>query len=145
MEVDFHTCYIPILKALILILILSVEGTLTCVISFAFFFLLPDFPENSKWLNKEETAYVVARLEADQGKSASERKITLRDVARVFKDPKILVGGFMYFGVILKILTRLTYSSNYQYRIDSSRLRLCLFLSRHHPIVRLLPDSNPIA
>jgi MFS family permease len=81
--------------------IFILEGTLTCVVAILFFFLLPDFPEEAKWLKEDERAYVRARLEADQGKNAIEHKITLRDVGRVFKDPKIIVGGFMYFGLIV--------------------------------------------
>jgi MFS family permease len=81
--------------------IFIIEGTLTCIISFFFFFLLPDFPERSDWLTKEEKAYVMARLEADQGKSAAERKITVQDVVQVFKDPKIIFGGLAYFGLVV--------------------------------------------
>jgi hypothetical protein len=81
--------------------IFILEGTLTCVVSFAFFFLIPTFPEQAKWLRPEERAYVSARLRADQGKSALERKITFKDVMNVFKDPKVLIGGFMYFGLIV--------------------------------------------
>lgn len=81
--------------------IFILEGILTCVVSFFFFFLLPTFPEDSKWLRPDEKAYVKARLYADQGKSAAERNITFGDVVNVFKDPKIIVGGFMYFGLIV--------------------------------------------
>jgi len=81
--------------------IFILEGTLTCVVSFAFFFLIPTFPEDAKWLRPEEKAYVRARLQEDQGKSALERKITLKDVANVFKDPKVFIGGLMYFGLIV--------------------------------------------
>ncbi len=90
--------------------IFILEGTLTCVVSFFFFFLLPDFPENSNWLSPEEKQYVTARLEADQGKSAVERKITVRDVLNVFKDFKIILGGFAYFGLI-GMLSSLTFCS----------------------------------
>ena len=38
------------------------------------------------------------RLRADQGRSAAERKIRFKDVVTIFKDFKIFVGGFMYFG-----------------------------------------------
>lgn len=62
---------------------------------------MSDFPEQAKWLTEEERAYVKARLHVDQGRSALERKITLKDVGRVFKDYKIIVGGFMYFGLIV--------------------------------------------
>jgi predicted MFS family arabinose efflux permease len=76
--------------------IFILEGLLTVIVSFFFFFLLPNFPEEVKWLSEDERAYVKARLQIDQGKSARERPITFKDVVRIFKDPKILVGGFMY-------------------------------------------------
>jgi MFS family permease len=81
--------------------IFILEGVLTCIVSFFFFFLIPAFPEDAKWLTPEERAYVKARLQADQGKSAAERKIKMKDVGRVFKDFKVIVGGFMYFGLIV--------------------------------------------
>ncbi len=81
--------------------IFILEGTLTCLVAFIFYFVIPDFPEDAKWLGEEERAYVKARLRADQGRSAAERKITVRDVGNVFKDFKIFVGGFMYFGLIV--------------------------------------------
>ncbi|KAF2100640.1 MFS general substrate transporter [Rhizodiscina lignyota] len=81
--------------------IFILEGTLTCVVSFFFFFLLPVFPEDAKWLTPEEKQYVKARLYADQGRSAAERAITASDVRNVFKDAKVFVGGFMYFGLIV--------------------------------------------
>lgn len=63
--------------------------------------MLPNFPEESKWLSEDERAFVKARLQIDQGKSARERKMTIGDVGRVFKDPKVAIGGFMYFGLIV--------------------------------------------
>ncbi|KAF2184415.1 MFS general substrate transporter [Zopfia rhizophila CBS 207.26] len=81
--------------------IFILEGVLTCVVSFFFYFLLPNFPEEAKWLSEDERAYIKARLQQDQGKSAAERAITVRDVGQVFKDPKVIVGGFMYFGLIV--------------------------------------------
>ncbi|GAB7364888.1 hypothetical protein MBLNU230_g5679t1 [Neophaeotheca triangularis] len=81
--------------------IFILEGGLTVLVSFIFFFTLPDFPEESKWLSPEERHYVSARLRADQGSSARERKITLRDIGNVFKDYKVVVAGFMYFGLVV--------------------------------------------
>ncbi|KAI5457067.1 major facilitator superfamily domain-containing protein [Mariannaea sp. PMI_226] len=81
--------------------IFILEGSLTVFVSFFFFFLLPDFPEESKWLTKEEKEFVAARLQADQGRASAERKITLKDVGKVFKDYKVILGGFMYFGLIV--------------------------------------------
>ena len=81
--------------------IFILEGVLTCLVAISFFFFLPDFPEDAKWLTEEERAYVKARLRVDQGRSAAERPITLRDIRNVFKDYKVFVAGFMYFGMIV--------------------------------------------
>ena len=77
------------------------EGTLTCVIALIWYFVIPDFPEDAKWLTPEERLFIKARLQDDQGKSAIERRITPRDVLNVFKDYKVFLGGFMYFGLIV--------------------------------------------
>lgn len=81
--------------------IFILEGILTCLIALSFFFLLPAFPEDATWLTSSERTYIKARLQADQGKSAAERKISAKDVFNVFKDYKIFLGGFMYFGLIV--------------------------------------------
>ncbi|KAF7876760.1 hypothetical protein EAF04_001843 [Stromatinia cepivora] len=81
--------------------IFILEGLLTCVVALGFFFLIPSFPEDAKWLTSDERAYVKARLQVDQGRSAAERKITFKDALRVFKDYKVILGGFMYFGMII--------------------------------------------
>ncbi|WPH01891.1 Hypothetical protein R9X50_00474500 [Acrodontium crateriforme] len=77
------------------------EGSLTVLVAIAFFFCIPDFPEQAKWLKEDERAYVAARLRADQGRSAIERQIGVKDIGRVFKDWKVVVAGFMYFGLIV--------------------------------------------
>jgi MFS family permease len=77
------------------------EGVLTCLVAASFFFLIPSFPDDAKWLTEEERTYVRARLQVDQGRSAAERKITTRDILNVFKDYKVFLGGFMYFGLIV--------------------------------------------
>ena len=81
--------------------IFILEGVLTCVVAIFFFWMIPNFPEDAKWLKEDERQYVKARLQIDQGRSAAERDITVRDVGRVFKDFKIILGGFMYFGLIV--------------------------------------------
>jgi MFS family permease len=81
--------------------IFILEGCLTCIVAVIFFFFIPSFPEDAKWLTEEERNYIRARLQVDQGRSAAERKITLRDVGRVFKDYKVYIGGLMYFGLIV--------------------------------------------
>jgi len=81
--------------------IFILEGCLTCIVAAIFFFFIPSFPEDAKWLTEEERNYIRARLQVDQGRSAAERKITLRDIGRVFKDYKVYIGGLMYFGLIV--------------------------------------------
>ncbi|ESZ92196.1 putative Uncharacterized transporter [Sclerotinia borealis F-4128] len=81
--------------------IFILEGVLTCVIALLFFFLLPSFPEDAQWLTPDERAYVKARLQVDQGQSGAERKITFKDAIHVLKDYKVILGGFMYFGMII--------------------------------------------
>ena len=91
--------------------IFILEGVLTCVVALCFFFVIPDFPEDAKWLTEDERAYVKARLRVDQGRSAAERNITAKDVLNVFKDYKVFLGGFMYFGLIVPAYgTRHTFS-----------------------------------
>ena len=70
-----------------------IEGLLTVVVSFLFFFVIPDFPENSKFLTERERAFVKRRIEEDQGKAALERPIRFRDVINVFKDYKVRPGN----------------------------------------------------
>lgn len=81
--------------------IFILEGALTVFVSFFFYFLLPDFPEDVKWLDKEEREYVQARLRKDVGRAASDRSITLRDIGKALSDPKVIAGGFAYFGLIV--------------------------------------------
>lgn len=81
--------------------IFILEGLLTCVVSFLFFFIIPNFPEDAKWLTTAEREYIKARLQDDQGKSALEKRITARDVFNCLSDYRYIIGGFMYFGLIV--------------------------------------------
>ncbi|TCD62575.1 hypothetical protein EIP91_006725 [Steccherinum ochraceum] len=75
------------------------EGALTCVLSILLFFLISDFPEEVTWLTPEEKAFVKTRLEEDAGVSQRHEKITLRYALSVISDYKVIIGGFMYFGL----------------------------------------------
>lgn len=78
------------------------EGLLTCVVAIVWYFAISDFPEDAKWLSEEERAFVKGRLQADQGRSNFEHKLGLKDVGRFFSmDLKFILGGFMYFGLIV--------------------------------------------
>ena len=64
------------------------EGVLTCVVSAALYFLIPDFPEEATWLTTEEKEFVKARLHEDVGKSRRHDPLTPRRVLDVIKDCK---------------------------------------------------------
>ncbi|KAK4067983.1 hypothetical protein Trihar35433_6543 [Trichoderma harzianum] len=82
--------------------IFIIEGGLTVFVSFFFFFLLPDFPEEAKWLTEDERVYVAQRLRVDQGTGSGHvKRMTMKDILNVFKDWKVIAGGFMYFGLIV--------------------------------------------
>lgn len=66
--------------------IFIIEGAITCVFAIVWFFCIPDFPEDVKWMNEEERAFIKAKLEADSGNSAHHIQIGFKDVVKVFKD-----------------------------------------------------------
>lgn len=68
------------------------------MVSFLFYFVIVDFPEEAKFLTDEERAFVKARLQEDVGESARETEITLKDVLAVFKDCEFLL--FFFFTVL---------------------------------------------
>ena len=87
--------------------IFIIEGLLTCVCAAFFFFIVPNFPEDAKFLSVAEKEFIKQRVAEDQGKSAIERRIGFSDAVNVFKDYKIIVGGFMYFGLIVPAYSKL--------------------------------------
>ena len=74
---------------------------MTVICATVVFFFGPDFPEEAKWLSDDEKAFVKARLAEEMGDSQLIAKTTWRDVLGVFKDFKIVLGGLMYFGLIV--------------------------------------------
>ena len=107
--------------------IFIIEGGITVFFSFFFYFLLPNFPEQVTWLKDDERAYVTAKLQRDQGQAGLERPITLKDVINVMKDFKVIVGGFMYFGLIVPAYSYAYFAptilSNYGYGKIQTQLR----------------------
>ena len=98
-----------------------------------FFFLIPSFPEDARWLSEDERAYVTARLRKDQGRSAVERAISAKDVVNVFKDFKIFLGGFV--SVLRKPASGSTYSEVSHSMFPSSHFILRLSLKLSFPIL----------
>ncbi|KAF5013210.1 hypothetical protein FDECE_789 [Fusarium decemcellulare] len=83
--------------------IFIIEGAITVVCGLVFYFFLPDFPEDTKWLTDDERAYASARLQIEQGRSSVERKVTFKDVIQTLKDYKVLLGGLMYFSLVVPV------------------------------------------
>ncbi|KAG0131183.1 major facilitator superfamily domain-containing protein [Tuber indicum] len=81
--------------------IFILEGVLTCVISLLFYFIITDFPEGATFLTDAEREFVRDRLREDVGDPVQEAKLTPKVALGVFKDFKIFIGGFMYFGIVV--------------------------------------------
>lgn len=62
------------------------EGVLTAVVALVWFFVIPDFPEDVKWMNEEEREFIRAKLAKDVGKAAQHTRLGPREVLGVFKD-----------------------------------------------------------
>lgn len=63
-----------------------IEGILTCVVAIGCFFVVPDFPEDAKWLTEEEREFLRDKLAKDTGTAAVDASMNWRDVIAVFKD-----------------------------------------------------------
>lgn len=77
------------------------EGLMTAGCATALYFLISDFPEETKWLSDDEKAFVKARLAEDIGDSQLDAHPTWRDVLGVLKDFKIILGGLASFGLVV--------------------------------------------
>jgi MFS family permease len=115
--------------------IFILEGVLTCVVAGSFFFLIPSFPEDAKWPTPEERSYIKARLQADQGRSAAERKISIRDVGRVFKDYKVILVSPKFSEQYSLLCINSRVSSNVQQPVEHPKCHTAsgTFYSRMSP------------
>lgn len=75
--------------------IFVLEGLATIVIGCASYPLIPDFPEDARWLSQDEKDFIITRA----GISRQQiEPINIRHIARFFADIKNIAGGLMYFG-----------------------------------------------
>ena len=77
------------------------EGLMTVGCAVVVFFLISDFPEESRWLSDDEKAFVKARLAEDTGDSQLNVHPTWREALGVLRDFKLVLGGLAYFGLIV--------------------------------------------
>lgn len=70
------------------------QGAVTFVIAVAGFFLLPDFPHNTKWLTQEERDLAVSRMELDTVENQGETSTT-EGLKQAIRDPMVWVFAAM--------------------------------------------------
>ncbi|KAK9312823.1 major facilitator superfamily domain-containing protein [Lipomyces starkeyi] len=80
-------------------LLFLVEGLPSIILAFVAFFFLPDSPEKSRFLSKEEKEVAKARAIRQVGHDGSTRvgSISLKDVRAALIDPKNWITALMYF------------------------------------------------
>jgi hypothetical protein len=71
--------------------IFILEGAATCVLAAAAFFIIPDLPEDAKFLQPDERALLIRRLTEDTGETRMDR-LDKKAAKRAFSDPKIYLG-----------------------------------------------------
>ncbi len=75
--------------------IFILEGIVTILVGFAAFFFVADFPSDATWLSEAEKRFVLSKSQKHE--IGSDDRITRRDLAVFFKDPKNYFGAIMYF------------------------------------------------
>lgn len=71
------------------------EGIVTIVIGFVSYPLIPDFPEDTRWLSQEERDFIISRA----GTSRQQfQPISIQHIVKFLADIKNIAGGLMYFG-----------------------------------------------
>lgn len=81
--------------------IFIIEGCLTCVIAGVLYFSISSFPEQVDWLSEDEKNLLLENLRREQGSSAIEEPFSWKAVGGVLTDPQVLLGGFMFMGLIV--------------------------------------------
>ncbi|CAO3685517.1 unnamed protein product [Rhizopus stolonifer] len=75
--------------------IFIIEAIPTLLLSFAAYFFLPNFPENSKFINEREREIVVQRLKEDAGPS-TETDFSWKQFRSAFTDYKVYMHALIY-------------------------------------------------
>ena len=105
--------------------IFILEGITTILIGCISYFLIPDFPEDAKWLSPEEKDFVITRASTSKQRS---QPITIGHILGFLSDIKNLAGGLMYFG------GKLTAPCDYVEMMANLPVQLSLFLHTvRHP------------
>ncbi|MCJ1357985.1 MAG: hypothetical protein MMC33_007982 [Icmadophila ericetorum] len=78
--------------------IFILEGIFTILVGIVAYFLLADFPEDVKWLTEEERNWVIVRTGREKD---FVQHIEMGDILHFFAQPKNILGGLMYFAIIV--------------------------------------------
>lgn len=79
-----------------------VEGVVTAGLAFVLFVIIADFPEDARFLSKNEKAFLKRKLAIYSGaESGYEIKNTIKEVITCFKDYMIWLPALAYFGFII--------------------------------------------
>ncbi|CDK24943.1 unnamed protein product [Kuraishia capsulata CBS 1993] len=81
--------------------IFIIEGAMTAGLSVVLYLTIADFPEEARFLNDNERAFIREKLAIYAGDSGYDLKLTPKDIGSVFKDPMLFICGFAYFGLII--------------------------------------------
>ncbi|KAL9609956.1 MAG: hypothetical protein Q9167_005308 [Letrouitia subvulpina] len=74
--------------------IFILEGILTIVLSAVSHFWVSGFPDNVRWLDKEEKEFVIARSQID---SVGSQPVSATDILKFFTEPRNILAGVIYF------------------------------------------------
>jgi MFS family permease len=62
------------------------EGVATCLMAVLVYYVIPDFPEDCKWLTEREYEFLRDKMGKETGRLEGNVKLGWRDVLGVFKD-----------------------------------------------------------
>jgi sugar phosphate permease len=69
--------------------IFILEGVITCAVGILAFFVLPDWPEQAKFLSESERNILLAKLARDSGEY-TESRTTIQVLKETATDPKVI-------------------------------------------------------
>lgn len=83
--------------------IFIIEGLLTIIIGIASFWVVVDFPDEAKFLSKEDKQRVLFRLKADKQSSAEHENFKIEYLWAALSDWKTYAGMLIYMGPLMPL------------------------------------------
>lgn len=83
--------------------IFIIEGLLTIIIGLISFFMVHDFPDEAKFLSKDDRARVLLRLKRDGQHSAEHEDFKMTYLWQALKDWKTYAGMLIYMGPLMPL------------------------------------------